>query len=170
MDIAGVVSLVGVLGIGSIAGQYLAGGGQRRQTRAEVLRALGQVEAARWAGTGKPEVPFRQAARDLDTTALLARLPRVAVVHYKELAQAGLWVSTDNWEDDPDPEYGGGIDGRFADIIQEAASEVSHLAWSPWRSRVRLNRRIRSREERAKAIDDTTIQRELKRSRDHPPS
>lgn len=168
MDVATVVALIGALGIGSIVGQYVAGAGQRRQTRAEVLRALGRVESARWAGPDEPEVPFRQAIRELETAALLARLPRDLIVHYKVLAQAGHWLSTESWDEYPDPEFGGGIEGHFADVIWDAAADVSQLAWRPWLGRVRIHRRIRERDSRAKEIDDAKVQRELKRSQDRP--
>lgn len=170
VDIANLVSLAGALGLGSVLGQFLMAGGQRRQTRAEVLRALGDVESSRWAGDEKPAMPFSVAMRELDTAALLARVPREAVVHYKLLAQAGFWASVESWEQYPDPEFGGGIETDLATIIREAAAEISSLVWRPWVGRVGLRRRIRVREARVGAIENQEVARQLKRSREHPPA
>lgn len=170
MEIANLISLLGVLGLGSVLTQFLMAGGQRRQTRAEVLRAIGDVESTRWAGGEEPSAPLHVTMRELDTAALLARVPREAVVHYKVLAQAGYWASVDSWEEYPDPEFGGGIDSKFATIIREAASELSSLVWRPWVGRLGLKKRIKRREARAAAVDNQRIVRYLKRSREHPPA
>jgi hypothetical protein len=128
---------------------------------------VADVETARWAGPGKRE-PFHPALRELDTAALLARIPRDAVTHYKLLAQAGYWVSAESWEESPDPEWGGEIPATFANLIREAAGELSHLVWSPWLARRGLKRRIKARERRAGAVNDSRVKSALERSRNYP--
>src|SRR4051794_24486956 len=58
VDASTVVSLLGALGIGSVAGQYAASGSQRRGTRAAVLEALNHTESARWVGAEQHDPSF----------------------------------------------------------------------------------------------------------------
>lgn len=92
MDISGVVSVVGALGIGSFIGQYLIGSQQRRQVRSEVLKHLSDAETARWAGESTPIPNFTESMRELETAALIARVPRRAVAHYKMFAHCAKWL------------------------------------------------------------------------------
>jgi hypothetical protein len=45
---AEIVTALGVLGVGSVLGQYVASSKDRRETRARVLTALADAESARW--------------------------------------------------------------------------------------------------------------------------
>jgi len=45
-----VVAVIGVLGVGSILGQYVGSSKDRREARAGVLSALAETESGRWVG------------------------------------------------------------------------------------------------------------------------
>lgn len=165
MDIPVIASVISALGVGSFVGQYLIGAHQRRQLRSEVLRNLARVESARWAGHGEPSrAEFQEGLRDLEAAALVARLPRGAVVQYKVFAQAARWLSDSDVENDPMNEYAGGINGAFADLVHEHAADISRLVWKPWIGRFGLKRRLRTRRERAEAIDNNEVQHDFKRA------
>lgn len=146
--ITDVVAILGVLGVGSILGQYIGSSKDRREARAQVLGALSDAERGRWIGTDGPiaRSEFETSVRKLQTAALIARLPRDAAWEYAVLSQAARWASEEAWEQDPDPETGGGIDKYLADANREAATAISALAWSwgptqTWRWR-RAKKRI----------------------------
>lgn len=151
MDISGIASVIGALGIGSFAGQYLIGAQQRRQFRSEVLRQLAHTESSRWANEQQVP-PFLESIRELETAALIARVPEKVVVHYKIFATTAWWLSRASWEEDSDEEYGGGIDGHFADLVRGAANELSRSVWSPWTSRVGRAGRLKTRRGLAEQI------------------
>ncbi|MHA6626250.1 hypothetical protein ACU61A_12515 [Pseudonocardia sichuanensis] len=158
-----VVSVLGALGIGSVIGQWVAGGKDRRAARAAVLDKLGAVEAARWFGSDRTADSEKLVAaiRELETAALVARVPRAAVVPYAQLAAAGLWYMHDEVERTGDDDYAA-ISMPVSDTIAGAAEVVSRAAWSTpavrwfWFSRaLRTNRRA------IDAIDEERFLRSL---------
>jgi len=168
MDPATVVSIISALGIGSFVGQYLIGSRERRQLRSDVLTQLSYAETARWAGHSKPPTPdFNTSIRDLETAALIARVPRKAVMHYKRLAYTGWWLSVDDAESNPDHEFAGGIDGDLANLIRAAAAEVSHVVWSPWLGRMRLSRRLQKQDQTVRTIDSGGVKHTYARAGEH---
>jgi hypothetical protein len=170
VDAATVVSLIGALGIGSVAGQYAASGGQRRQTRADVLKALHHTERARWVNGEPDDPPFPAAMRELETAALLARIPREGVLDYKVLAYAAFWSSGEAFEElseDDAEQYGGGIESKFATLVREAAEDLSKLVWSPWLARPGLGRRIANREARYGGLAEGREKAALNRARQY---
>lgn len=122
-------SVVGALGVGSVAGQFVGGSRDRRQSRAAVLAALSDVESARWV-SGESTKGFIAAARDLQTAALIARLPRDPVHEYVALAQAAWWQSVADAEDNPGREFVGSVDGFLAEAVEAAARGIAGMAWS----------------------------------------
>lgn len=127
-----VVAILGVLGVGSILGQYVGSSKDRREARAGVLSALAEVESGRWVGANsKTPDEFRSSLRSLQTAALIARLPRDAVWEYAVLGQAARWLSDEQWEREPDPELGGHINGYLAEAVREAARAIVVMAWAP---------------------------------------
>jgi hypothetical protein len=143
-----VVAILGVLGVGSILGQYIGSSKDRREARAQVLGALSETETHRWVGPEDiiPWADFHAHMRKLQIAALIARLPRDAVWEYAVLAQAARRLSEESWERDPRPEGSGGVDKHLADATREAARTISTLAWTwgpthAWRWR-RAKKRI----------------------------
>ncbi|OBG87857.1 hypothetical protein A5699_18470 [Mycobacterium sp. E802] len=149
MNLVQWLPLVGGLGIGSVIGNYIGGGRARREVRGAVLKAIEATELTRWAPTIYRE--FRTAYREVETTALIARIPRAAVRHYLVLAEAGRQLSDESWEErGGDEDFGaGGIDGYFADVIQEAAEMITRLAWRPWLTRLTLAKDLKSLRDQA---------------------
>jgi hypothetical protein len=170
VDAATVISLVGALGIGSVATQYAASGGLRRQTRADVLKALSNAEKARWVGPEPHDPPFSVAIRELQVAALVARVPREAVAHYKVLAYAAFWASGRHREAYPDDEFAGSVDTQFADVVREAADDVNRLVWSPTRSRIGLSRRIAARDAKLEELEGSEARSALWRARRNVPA
>jgi hypothetical protein len=151
-----VVSVLGALGIGSVIGQWVAGGKDRRAARAAVLDKPAAVEAARWVGDdpGDDNVKLRTAIRELETAALLARVPRAAVVPYAQLAAAALGYMHGEVEQTGSVDYAG-ITMRMSDTIIGAAEVVSRAAWSPPAVRwLWLRRALRANRRAVGAIDE----------------
>jgi hypothetical protein len=100
-DVATLTSIAGAIGVGSILGGWVTGSKDRRSVRAAALAALGSVERARWAESC--DFPaFRQTTRDLETAALLARIPRAVVREYLILAMVARWDSDESNDIDPE--------------------------------------------------------------------
>lgn len=144
IDIAtAAVSVISSLGIGTVMGQWVAGGKERREVRARALAALAEVESARWANLSESPEAFTSAVRDLQTAMLVARLPREPTRAYIALATVGRWKSVESFERNPDAEHGGGINSKLADTVRDAAQLMSDVIWTPglWR-RMWLSRRL----------------------------
>ena len=165
MDATLVISLLGALGLGSVVGQYVASMAERRGVRAAALGALASTENARWSGEGRANVSFPEAARSLESAALVARLPRRAVTQYLTLAYAASWLSHESWEHDPDPEYGGGINTELANVVRRSATLLTDLAWAPRLQRLRLRRRMAEIETIADDISSKDVIRALRSAR-----
>ncbi len=148
----------------STVGQYVSGGGQRREARAAVLHALELCEGARWAPRGKDEPAHPDALRSLQTAALIARLPRSATDAYVALSRAGWWSSMESLDESGDPEYGGGIANDPNEAFRAAAAVVVELSWKPWRGRLVLRRRLKAVNARAAAVTDQPGRRHLDRA------
>lgn len=152
-----IVSILAALGAGSVVGHWVAGGKDRRAARATALERLGAVEEARWVEKGRDEdhTRFRTAARQLEAAALIARVPRRAVILYLQYAEAALTSVHQEIEDrGGDPYRQVGISVGSDEVVAQAASVVSRAAWSSpttrwvwlrWRLR-RVRRKARFRE------------------------
>jgi len=164
-----VVAILGVLGVGSILGQYIGSSKDRREARAGVLTALADAESSRWVGPdAKTLDEFHSSMRKLQTAALIARLPRDAVEQYAVLGQAARWYSQTAWEQNPDPETGGRVEEHLAKAVEEAARAVAAIAWSPGLGRTWRWRRARKRVD--EHLNNSTSKRTLnlvKRSREN---
>ena len=160
LDASTIISLIAALGIGSLIGQWYTASKDRRTARAAVLKELAAVEKA-WPAADSPRLS--DAIRQLEIAALVARVPRAAVLPYVQLATAGLWIVQDEIElRDSPPEVGLAIDVAYA--VLDAAEIVSKAAWSSpatrwvwlrWRIR-RLGRAVATIEN-----DDARIKRKI---------
>ncbi|MDT5116210.1 MAG: hypothetical protein QOE30_1949 [Mycobacterium sp.] len=134
MDFSVIGPIIGGLGIGSLITQYLMAGRSRREVRGAVLKQLAEVEEARWAGG--PDDPdyraFQKALHALETAALIARIPRRAVIHYAVFAHVARWMTQD-YLDSPsyDEEVGPLLFNPVANVVTGAAQTVTRLVWSP---------------------------------------
>jgi hypothetical protein len=159
------VPLVAALGVGSVIGNYVGAGKARREVRSAVLKALASTENARWIGLAESNEyrHFREALRELETAALIARIPRLAVQHYTVLAVTARGLSDEDYEDKGgDEDMGaGGIESSFARVVRDSAEIVTQLAWRPWLSRVRYRVDLKRLRERAAAIDAADVKRQL---------
>lgn len=168
VDITTAISLIGALGIGSIATQFLSRGPDRRAARARALEALGDVEQARWAPHDPGEPTFVQASRTLQTAALLAQIPRGPVIEYLIQAQAAQWMSVESFRQLPDPEYGGGINANVANVVRDSAQSLSQIIWASSPRRHLTGRRVLGQmRRRAGGEADGTWQSKLADSREH---
>ncbi|MDV8071160.1 hypothetical protein R4P64_32090 [Rhodococcus sp. IEGM 1366] len=155
------------MGIGSFVGQYLIGSQQRRQLRSEVLKHLAHTETARWAPEEPGNPKFRESMRELETAAMISRIPRKVVDQYKVFAYVAWWLSQESWDDHPFSETGGGlIESDFADIVRDVAAELSRSAWSPWAVKVNQNSRLKKNDLGVEAIDNTRVRQNMKRAQE----
>ncbi|GAB5902528.1 hypothetical protein [Mycobacteroides chelonae] len=165
MDFLQWVPLLGALGLGSVIGNYVGAGKARREVRSAVLTALATTENTRWAGPGVPDSPpFHSAIRDLETAALIARIPRPAVQQYVLLlADAARRYSLEDFEEKGgDEDMGAGaVHSELVDVVQESAEIITQLTWRPWWSRARYRVHLRKLRERAAGIDDRGFKRQL---------
>ena len=131
-----------------------------------MLNELIAVESGRWVSRGSANgQAFHAASHGLETSALIARLPRQAVMHDLVFAQAARWwLSDESFEDkEGDEDFGaGGIDGYFAKEVTEAARILSRLAWSPWLARIDLRWRLRELRIRTAKCDAPEVRRALR--------
>lgn len=171
MNASQIISIIGALGIGSVLGQWIGNAKERRQTRADVLAALSEVEAQRWwSGTTKTTKNFIQAARSLQTACLIAQVLRKAVSEYLIWARAAFWASREAWQHEVDPEAeGGGIDADFSDQVREAAVILADIVWRPLFLRPLIARKINKLNDPAQLAQlDKAASRYLRRSREAP--
>lgn len=166
IDVPTLVSIAGALGIGSILGQLVAAGKDRRVARAAVLQALSDVETARWAPTAEGEPSFAKAARTLRAAALIAQIPRTPVRVYLLLAEVAHWESLESLERTGDPELGGGISMDLADVVRDAGRALTSAIWAPQGFRwLRSRLGVAKVQARAAAIEDAQIQEKMNRAR-----
>ena len=133
MDFLQWVPLLSVLGVGGAIVGWVGAGKARRELRSAVLNAITVVEAERWArDPDSADYPkFVAAVHDLETAALVARIPRIAVRHYVVLAEAARQLSDDAVDfDDADQTFWGGIDGYDATLFAMPPKVLTQLAWS----------------------------------------
>lgn len=131
IDLSTFISLVAALGVGSLIVQWYGAGKDRRTARGGVLKALSAVESARWYSSDRDtHRELVDAIRELETAALIARVPRPFVRAYAQLAVAASWASRNNAEQHGGDEEGSGISLDLSDVVLEAADLVSRAAWS----------------------------------------
>lgn len=162
MDFSVIGTILGALGIGSLITQYVMASRARREVRGGVLKHLAEVEEARWAG-GPDEIDyraFRKAVHALETAALIARIPRRAVVHYVVFAQAARSI-TQEYVDihGYDEEVGSILFNPVAEVVTSAAQAVTRLAWSPLWGRIGLHWRLKRLREQATSCDAEEMQK-----------
>jgi hypothetical protein len=123
----------------SVLGPWISQRRERRDVRADVLRAVGEVERARWAPV--PRDDFRAAIINLRATALVAGVNRDAVESYAQLAQYAQRVSEDSWSVTEDAEAGGGsISGSLGELTRQSATLLADIVWHPYRKRRSVGR------------------------------
>ncbi len=118
-------SIIGALGIGSFAGQYLIGSQQRRQLRSEVLRHLASTERTRWAGSSSTDPSFqhfKDSVRELETAAIIARVPRRPLRLYIQLATVARLTSDDDVKQKDGQEEAGGINTALGRCVRLSAA------------------------------------------------
>jgi hypothetical protein len=126
----------------SVLGPLISQRRERRDVRADVLRAFGAVERTRWAPRERDE--FREAVIDLRSSALVAGVDRRVAEAYLQLAQVARRMSENAWEQYPDEEFGGAISSLLGNVIRDAAEMLSEVVWHPHRTRLRTRERLRS--------------------------
>lgn len=122
----------------SVLGPLISQRRERRDVRADVLRAVGAVERARWAPVERED--FRSAIIGLRAAALVAGVNRDAVETYARLAQYAQRMSQESWDIVQDPEFGGGIPGTLGGLVRTAATLVTDSVWHPYRKRPHVAR------------------------------
>ena len=124
--------------------------------RSEVLRHLSSTEHARWAGPSSSDPPlsqFTDSIRELETAAIIARVPRRPLVLYVHLASAARNLSDTDVEEEQGWDESGGIEPELSRFVRTAASEVSRLIWSPWLVRAGMSRRSKHVEQMVFRLD-----------------
>lgn len=168
MSAATLISIFGALGVGSLLTQAVAGAGDRRRSRADFLRALGVAEQSRWFPLTPGEPTPAESLRSLQAAALVAGIRREPLDFYVVICRAAGWLSSESWDENPDPEYGGGISSEFANIATASASLLADVAWQPRRSRWRWRKRRDEIQARIDAVESTSAQRLYRQSADRP--
>ena len=156
------VTLLGTLGVGSVIGQYLSGGQQRREVRSRVLSALERVEDARWASEEATYRQFREAVQQLESAALVARVRRRVVSEYIFLAHVAWRVSVDDWDNNPGLDEGrGGVPAHFSNEVNGAAGDVARCVWHPWVGLIGLKRGAAKRKDRIDALESQRVNEQI---------
>lgn len=158
------VPVASALGAGSVIGGWYGSSRARREARSGILTAIGETETTRWAllADSGDYMGFKLAVRDLETSALIARIPRRAVRHYVVLAETARNLSDDAFDVQyPEEDLSGPIDGYFDDLVRDAAELLCRLAWRPWWTRCVLWLELKSLRSRASKFDEPDIKRRL---------
>jgi len=100
---------------------------------------------------------FKKSLRQLETAALVARLPREVVQHYVIYALTARWASLEYAKSGRDEEGRGFIDSDLTDLVYEAVAELNDSIWHPVVSRWKQKRRVQRRLERALNSDSRDI-------------
>lgn len=130
MDLSLIASVLSAAGVGSIVGSAISQGKDRRESRARVLGAVHVTEEERWAPSR--EGALMAALRELETSALVARMPQAVVRQYIILARAAAEASAESFEQSGgDPEFGSGIETEFARLVRDSARLIVKTAWRP---------------------------------------
>lgn len=145
-----VASLVGAAGIDSLLAQWLTGGRDRRGARADALSALRRTEQERSARPDRDASEFTRAAQELETSCLIAGIPRLAADHYVALASASLTTSTEHLDVTDSPS----VETKLDDATRLAATILVRLAWSGGLTRLTLKRRLRKPGEQVRLLRD----------------
>jgi len=129
-------SALGVAIVTALLGPYILGGLDRRKLKAEVLRAVQNIETNRWAPTSRDA--FQLAITDLRAASLLAGSNRSLVDKYTFFAAVAWDLSDTEYELDPEsPEqFRGSIDAEFSDLVRDAARAVIFSLWHPQLARL----------------------------------
>jgi hypothetical protein len=125
----------------SILGPLFSQRSERRNLRADVLRAVGEVERRRW--TPEDRVAFRAAVDSCRAAALVAAVNRDIVDRYLGYAEVGRRTSEWTAEHMPDEDGGGSIPSELGDLIRITADVLVDHVWHPHRSRWSIGRNLR---------------------------
>jgi hypothetical protein len=124
----------------SVLGPLISQRRERRDVRADVLRAFSVVERTRWAPLEWDD--FRAALTELRSAALVAGVDRRVVEPYLRLAQVARANSEDSWERHHDEEVGSFISSKLGDLLRESAELLTDVAWHPYRTRGRTRSKL----------------------------
>lgn len=156
-----VISGLGAIGFATILAQWLAAGKDRRIARADFLTKLQRAELSRLpTGKGRRQDTerLRSSLRELESTALAARIPRFVVTRYMQLSIASLRYALNDLD-----RAGGDLDlaglpvGLYGVLIR-LADLASRAAWSPQGTRIfRLRFRLWLINNEIRRIVDTEL-------------
>ncbi|MFG1909012.1 hypothetical protein [Kribbella sp. NPDC048928] len=132
------MSTLGAALIGGIIAPYVTKSRERREARAEVLNAILELEQRRWGEIGYDQ--FQRAAFALQATAVIARVPRWAVVAYLDVAKAARDTSRE-FDSDDGPTWV--IDSSEEAKVQRELNRLTRVIWHPVLGRLYGRRRGR---------------------------
>ena len=134
-----ILELLVAAGAGGLIVQYVGRGSERRTARADVRKALSEVDTARWHIPAEDaEDAFTERLRTLMVTAMVAQVPRELTDRYIYAAQATRAARTAAKREHP--EYaqhrmvGGGIglERDFSDYVDQTRDLLVSYLWRPW--------------------------------------
>lgn len=134
----------------SVLGPLISQRRERRDVRAEVLRAISDIEQVRWAPASWRD--YRAAVITARSAGLVADARRDLLDRYLRLAYVARRASDRSWEECGGEEEAGagGIDAGLSDLVRSAAELVIDSLWHPYRKRWscwRGARRLKAQEE-----------------------
>lgn len=144
------VQLAAAAGTGSLLTQYAGQGSERRRARAEVRDALMAVERMWWPYSWSEDGPDDErsmyadkllaARRQFVSAALVARLPREAVLTYDHAAMAGREAAKVQLRKTGNVD--GGVPLPLAECVDSALELATDLLWHPWWTRLTYRKRL----------------------------
>lgn len=163
MDLPTLASLLTAVGVSGLVVNWVAEGKARRHFRGDVLKLLSEAESKRWAGQHHSYREFETALYDLQTAALVARVPQHAVHQYVVLAEVARRVSDDSFAFyNGDFDAGASeIDRQFATHVRDSAGIISQLAWHPVKKRFRLARDLKKIRTKLSTVHDRDVRMHL---------
>ena len=134
-----IISVVSSGLVASLVSTYLTNGRESRSARAKVRERLSETEDTRWMDADYQE--FRKALSRLESSALIAGVPRGMVLRYAYLAEVAHYteMSERNQNESLPPRS---LPVELARLLESVVQELSVYLWHPWRSRFKAKRRI----------------------------
>ncbi|GAB3123164.1 hypothetical protein GCM10027160_43170 [Streptomyces calidiresistens] len=150
--------------------QYVSAGPERRQARATARNAMTSLDEAVWyKGDSKEWRRLRKAIHAFESAAMIAEVPREVSDWYVKTRVAFYLQSRRSYEEFPSPEFGGGIERRYAEGLNGATEVVHYVLWHPQRARLFWRRRLKAAQKgaRAAAHDAPGLLRDLDEKHRH---
>jgi len=130
--------------VSSLIAPYLNRYQERRKIKADVLKALMNVELSRWSSRKNSFEHYMKDIQELRASAMIARAHRPLIEFYVQASALARSGSDDDFESSKDNEFGGSIDTDVSEFVSDSAALLTDYLWHPHLSRLHLATRLQA--------------------------